>query len=268
MECLAHTKCSLTVGCYHCSSCQVLCLLSIHFTQRWNLQGDMLWCLISSQSSTCCVFASGRSLPVFLVGVPTCRHQWFMLSLGWVRKAQQDPAFSLLQLLRNRDKSLESQRMTVHSPGKQEPPWSPQVTGRRMRRRPGAEGCKGKSTKRRGLPTWRAHGQHLSSGKAAAIWEDIREGTKLHNAQEKGAAERPSGGGGRKDYKRKPSSTCKYGKTRIIKMLTWDFPGNPVVETLCCQCRGHGVPFLVGELGSHMLWAWPKDLKNKKNYNG
>jgi len=38
-----------------------------------------------------------------------------------------------------------------------------------MRRRPGAEGCKGKSTKKSGLQRRGALGQHLSSGKRGEV---------------------------------------------------------------------------------------------------
>ena len=32
-------------------------------------------------------------------------------------------------------------------------------------------------------------------------------------------------------------------------MIYWDFPGGPVVKTLCFQCRGHGFD----------PWSWNKD---------
>ena len=48
-------------------------------------------------------------------------------------------------------------------------------------------------------------------------------------------------------------------------MLTWDFPGNPVVKTLCCQCRGHGAPFLVGGTRIPHAVSMAKRLKKIKN---
>ena len=48
---------------------------------------------------------------------------------------------------------------------------------------------------------------------------------------------------------------------------TWkacgDFPGGPVVRTLCFHCRGARVRSLVGELRSHKLGGVTK--KKKKN---
>ena len=43
---------------------------------------------------------------------------------------------------------------------------------------------------------------------------------------------------------------------------SWKFPGSPVVETPCFQCRGHGFDPSSGELGSHML-HWHGMAKNK-----
>ena len=34
----------------------------------------------------------------------------------------------------------------------------------------------------------------------------------------------------------------------IFRSRYWDFPGGPVAKTPCSQCRGPGVPSLVGKL--------------------
>ena len=43
-----------------------------------------------------------------------------------------------------------------------------------------------------------------------------------------------------------------------------DFPGGPVVKTLCFQCRGPGSSPLFWELGSYIcLMVWPSEKKKK-----
>ena len=46
--------------------------------------------------------------------------------------------------------------------------------------------------------------------------------------------------------------------------MTWDFPGCPMVKTLCFQCKGCG--FNPWELKSHMPGSMAKK-KKKKNRN-
>ena len=44
-----------------------------------------------------------------------------------------------------------------------------------------------------------------------------------------------------------------YGVHQIELPHGVEFPGGPVVRTLCSHCQGPGVRFLVGELRSHKL---------------
>ena len=43
-----------------------------------------------------------------------------------------------------------------------------------------------------------------------------------------------------------------------------EVPGGPVIKTLYFQCRGQGVPFLVGELRSLRLQSAAKRIQNKQ----
>lgn len=58
------------------------------------------------------------------------------------------------------------------------------------------------------------------------------------------------------------SSNYIYIKSRAKEKTSWDFPGGPVVNTLCSQCVGS---ILVGELGPHMLLSAVKEEKRMKS---
>ena len=50
--------------------------------------------------------------------------------------------------------------------------------------------------------------------------------------------------------------------------MVQDFPGSPVVKTLCFHCRGHRVRFLVWELRVHMPQGTAKEKKSLVQLRG
>ena len=52
-------------------------------------------------------------------------------------------------------------------------------------------------------------------------------------------------------------------------VLSWDFPGSPVVKTLCFQHRGHGLDPWLGTKLLYAVWHGRKQnkIKNLKTYN-
>ena len=47
--------------------------------------------------------------------------------------------------------------------------------------------------------------------------------------------------------------------------VAWDFPGGPVVRTLCFHGREQGFNPWLGDLDPTCCVVWPKEIKNKKD---
>ena len=65
-----------------------------------------------------------------------------------------------------------------------------------------------------------------------------------------------------------PHKECSYLSLFLVRfsflLLSQDFLGSPLVETLCFHCSGAQVWSLVRELGSHMPHSVDQKLKTKK----
>ena len=51
----------------------------------------------------------------------------------------------------------------------------------------------------------------------------------------------------------------------LFKIIHWDFPGSPVVETLLFHCKGAWVQILGGDLRSHMLQGAVKTIQRNQS---
>ena len=64
---------------------------------------------------------------------------------------------------------------------------------------------------------------------------------------------------------RGPPLTLFFSK---ISLASKDFPGDPVVKTLCFHCVGAWIWFLVGELRPHMVHGMPKERRKERREGG